>query len=156
MTASIDVTGLAHFSKSIRRAVSGDLQEEMVRSIQDAGPKMLSQMQGEASSRIEKHAVGSVTVRKARDGIELAGGQGGGLDATLFPGGEYGGRKSKRVPYATRSPNGTAYIVRRRTTMQFKPHLGKHGYFFWPTVREWMPKLAKAQEEAIDKALGAS
>lgn len=41
MGASIDATGLAAFSRSVRRAVSGELQDELVKSIQDAGPKIV-------------------------------------------------------------------------------------------------------------------
>lgn len=156
MTASIDVTGLAKFSDSIRRAVSGDLQKELVKNIQDAGPKMLAEMHGAAGTRIQKRAVSSVDLQRKSDGIVLEGGTGGGLGATLFDGGEYGGRKRKKVTYATRSPLGKAYIINRRTTMQFLPWLGREGYFFWPTVRDWMKRLAKEQEELVEKALGGS
>lgn len=155
MTASIDVTGLATFSKSLRRAVSGSLQKELVASLHDAGPKILSDMRVAASTKIERRAVGSVVMTRKTDGIELEGGAGGGLGATLFPGGEYGGRKSKKVTYATRSPLGKAYVVSRRTTMMFKPWLGREGHWFWPTIRLWIPKLAEEQEAAIEKVLGA-
>ena len=155
MTASIDVTGLAKFSNSLRRAVSGDLQKELVRNIQEAGPKIVADMHGAAFTKIQKRAVATVAARQTKDGIDIAGGRGGDLGAVLFDGAEYGGRKSKKVTYATRSPLGKAYVIRRRTTMQFLPHLGDEGYFFWPTIRDWIPKLAKEQEEAIDKAMGA-
>jgi len=154
VSASIDVTGLAKFSGSLRRAVSGDLQRALVHNIQDAGPLAVREMHGSASTRIQRRAVGSVVLTRKRDGIELEGGRGSDLSAVLFDGGEYGGRKSKKVSYATRSPVGRAYIVRRRTTMQFLPHLGREGYFYWPTIREWLPKVAKAQEAIVEKALG--
>lgn len=154
MGASIDATGLAAFSRSVRRAVSGELQDELVKSIQDAGPKIVVDMRGAAHTKIQRKAVGSVALARKTDGITIEGGTGGGLGATLFDGAEYGGRKSKKVSYATRSPLGKAYIVRRRTTMQFLPHLGREGWFYWPAVREWIPKLAKAQEQAVEKALG--
>jgi hypothetical protein len=153
MAASIDVTGLAKFNQSIRRAVAGDLQKTMVKSLQDAGPKIAADMHGSTFTRIQRRAVGSVTVQRSRDGIDIAGGRGGDLAAVLFDGGEYGGRKSRKVRYATRSPLGRAYIVNRRTTMQFLVHLGKEGWFYWPTIRLWMPKLAKQQEELLQKAL---
>jgi hypothetical protein len=155
MSASIDVTGLALFSKSLRRAVSGDLQRELVKSIQDAGPKIVIDMHGAAHTKIQQRAVGTVTMAKTTDGIDISGGRGSSLGAVLFDGGEYGGRKSKKVTYATRSPLGKAYVINRRTTMQFLPHLGKSGYFFWPTIRDWMTKLAKDQEAAVNKAMGA-
>lgn len=151
--ASIDVTGLANFSKSIRRAVTGDLQKQMVKNLQDAGPRIDADIHGKAHTKIQKRAVGSVQVKKTTAGIDISGGQGGSLGAVLFDGGEYGGRKSKKVTYSTRSPLGTAYIVRRRTTMQFLPSLGRRGYMFWPTIRDWIPKLAKQQEALIQKAL---
>lgn len=151
--ASVDVTGIANFSKSIRRAVSGDLQRTMVKNIQDSAPKLLADIRVSASTRIQKKAVGSVTIAKSSAGIDLSGGRGADLAATLFDGAEYGGRKSKRVTYSTRSPAGTAYIVRRRTTMQFLVHLGRRGYMYWPAVREWLPKLSKDQEALLEKAL---
>lgn len=154
MSASIDVTGLAVFSRSLRRAVDGDLQRVLVRSIQEEGPRVLGDMHDAAFTRIQERAVGSVTVQRSRDGIDIAGGRGADLGAVLFDGGEYGGRKSRKVVYVTRSRLGRPYIVRRRTTMQFLPHLGREGYFYWPTIREWLPRLAKAQEALVEKALG--
>jgi len=154
VAASIDAVGLAHFSKSLRRAVDGDLQKALVVSIQEAGPRIVADMRDAAFTRIQRRAVSSVDVTRSRDGIDIAGGRGGDLAAVLFDGGEYGGRKSRKVTYATRSRAGRAYIVNRRTTMQFLPHLGREGYFYWPTIREALPKLAKAQEAILDKALG--
>lgn len=154
MTASVDVIGLAGFSRSLQRAVAGDLQKAMVRNLHDSGPKVVADMRDEASTKMERHAAGSVTLARTRDGIDLAGGRGATLGAVLFDGAEYGGRKATRVPYATRSPLGRAYVVRRRTTMQFKPHLGREGYFYWPTIREWLPRITKQQDAALRKALG--
>jgi hypothetical protein len=154
VTASIDVVGLAHFSNSLRRAVDGDLQRALVGSLQAAGPKVVADMRAAAFTRIQRRAVASVDVTRSHDGIDIAGGRGADLAAVLFDGGEYGGRKSRRVTYATRSRTGRAYIVSRRTTMQFLPHLGREGYFYWPTIRDALPKLAKAQEAILSKALG--
>lgn len=154
-SASIDVTGLATFSKSLRRAVSGSLQKELVANLHEAGPKIVADMHGAAHTKIQRRAVGTVVVERKPDGITIAGGRGGGLGATLFDGAEFGGRKSKKVAYATRSRSGTPYIVNRRTTMQFLPWLGREGYMFWPSIRLWIPKLAKEQEAAIEKAIGA-
>lgn len=154
MSASIDVTGLARFSNSLRRAVAGDLQRDLVRNIQESGPEVVQDMRGSAFTKIQRRAADSVAATRSRDGIDIEGGRGSDLSAVLFDGGEYGGRKSRKVTYATRSPLGRAYVVNRRTTMQFLPHLGREGYFYWPTVRDWLPKLAKAQEAIVTKALG--
>jgi hypothetical protein len=37
--------------------------------------------------------------------------------------------------------------------MQFLPHLGREGYFLWPTVREWLPKINKAIGQQLVKVL---
>lgn len=151
--ASVDVVGLTVFSNSVRRTISGDLQKELVRNIQSDVRTMRGDMARGAHTKIQRHAFDSVSSRRVTDGLEISGGRGAGLDAVLFSGGEYGGRKSKRVVYATRSRLGTPYIVRRRTTMQFLPHLGREGYFFWPAVRDSMKRLTKQQEDIVSKAL---
>jgi hypothetical protein len=155
MTASIDVIGLEHLSARVRRAASDELQKAMVKNIQDAGPRIVAEMHGAAFTKIQRRAAGSVALAKKSDGIELEGGRGSSFGAVLFDGGEYGGRKSRKVVYATRSRLGKAYVVRRRTTMQFLPHLGHEGYFFWPTIRQWIPRLVKQQEAAVEKVLSS-
>lgn len=42
----------------------------------------------------------------------------------------------------------------RSTTQQFKPHRGKHGYFFWPTIRRDEEKIARQWLEAVDQVVG--
>jgi hypothetical protein len=37
--------------------------------------------------------------------------------------------------------------------MQFLPHLGQEGYFLWPTVRVWLPKINKAIGAGVAKVL---
>lgn len=154
MSASIDTSGLTAFGRLIGRATSGGLQEGLVRDLQESGPKIVADIRGGAHTKIQRRAAGTVEMTRKSDGIELGGGRGASLGATLFDGGEYGGRKSARVIYAARSPLGKAYVVRRRTTMQFLPHLGHEGYMFWPAVREWMPKLVKQQVELIEETMG--
>ena len=38
--------------------------------------------------------------------------------------------------------------------MQFLPHLGREGYFFFPTIREWMPKLLEQSDKIVAESLG--
>jgi hypothetical protein len=154
-SASIDVTGLADFSGAIRKAVSGDLQKALVKNIQSSSPHVLNTMRAATSSRVERRAFRSVTSTHKTDGIELEGGRVGGLAATLFPGGEYGGRATKKRFYPVSMVFGNRVLaVSKRATMMFKPHLGTHGYFFWPTVRDWNKRLAKEQDEIVGRALG--
>ena len=86
------------------------------------------------------HGVGGVAVHASRnlrivstaDGVSVTAAG----DATIF-GAEFGSKRNRRNrrAYVNRSRRGKAFVVRRRTTMQFKPHLGKRGYWFWPAVR---------------------
>ncbi len=153
MTAKIDYSD---FTTALRRLdhVDTELQKELVETYHDSAPKILAEMRGAAFTPIQRHAVSTVRITRDRDGITIRGGGGGGLGGTLFAGGEFGGRKSRKKTYSRRSPKGYAHVVRRRTTMQFLPHLGKEGYFFYPTVREWLPKLYKLQQEVVERMLG--
>jgi hypothetical protein len=153
VTASIDTSDIAKALGGVRRVISGSLQDELTKNLHEAGPKTVADMQGSAHTRIQSRAASTIDMTREAQGITLRGGQRGGLSATLFPGGEYGGRKSKKVTYATRSRAGRPYIVRRRTTMQFLPHLGREGYMFWPQIRDWLPKLYKQQQETLEKAV---
>lgn len=130
------------------------LQKELVDNLHAEAPRLEADIHGAAFTKIQKRAASTVRVSKETMGITVQGGQGGGLGATLFPGGEFGGQKSKKESYSTRSPNGKAYGVRRRTTMQFRVHLGTEGYFFWPTVRTWLPRLEKLQTETVERVMG--
>lgn len=130
------------------------VQKTAVQTIQREADPMLRAARGAAFTPIQRHAARTLLVRKDRLGAEVAAAATGtDLDRALYYGGEYGGRKSRKVTYATRSPAGRAYIVRRRTTMQFLPHLGREGYFLWPTVREWLPRINKAIGEAVREVL---
>jgi hypothetical protein len=154
VTARIDTSDFTRAIAGIRRVTGGALQKELTKNLHEAGPKIVSEMKGSASTGIQRRAASTIEVTRDTEGITLRGGGRGGVNAVLFPGGEYGGRKSKKVAYATRSPRGTAYVVRRRTTMQFLPHLGHEGYFFWTTMRDWLPKLYKIQQETVEKSIG--
>jgi hypothetical protein len=77
----------------------------------------------------------TLRIQSTQAGMSVVAGGSGGLGAILLAGAEYGGRKRPKRAYVTRSRSGRGYVVRRRTTQQFKPHLGSRGYWFWPTAR---------------------
>lgn len=52
----------------------------------------------------------------------------------VFFGAEFGGQRSK-------------------TTMQFPPHRGKGGYFFWPTVRRMRNEIAEEYLDTLDRVM---
>jgi hypothetical protein len=97
---------------------------------------MATHMKAKAGVRRQMSiAATSVRYRPVKGGAEVSTGGGGGLASTLLLGAEFGGRRKPKRAYAYRSPRGTVYIARRRATQQFLPHLGRRGYWFWPTVR---------------------
>jgi len=91
-------------------------------------------------------------VSSTADGMSVVTG-GAGLAATLMAGAEYGGRKRPKKAYVNRSKRGKGYIVRRRTTQQFKPHLGSRGYWFWPTARKDLKGINKRVAAVIQKVV---
>lgn len=42
---------------------------------------------------------------------------------------------------------------RRPTTQQFPPHLGRRGYFFWPTVRNMRQQIAEEYLDTIERVM---
>lgn len=67
---------------------------------------------------------------------------------TEFGGGKYGaGNPKPRKTYRDGSTIGGGY------TTQFRPHLGRTGYFFYPTVRNESKNIDKMYADAVDVAL---
>jgi hypothetical protein len=155
VTASIDYRSITVAIKRLDK-VPKELQRELVDNLHKAAPRIEADMRAAARTKIQKQAVSTVRTTTDTEGISIQGGAGGGLGGALFAGGEFGGRKSKKKPYATRSRAGKPYVVKRRTTMQFLPHLGNEGYFYWPTIRDWLPKLYEQQKATLARVMGTS
>ena len=65
-----------------------------------------------------------------------------------FGGGKYGkGNPTPRKSYADGTTKGGGY------TTQFRPHKGRQGYFFYPTVRQEGPEIERLYLQAIDRIL---
>lgn len=155
MAARVDTSGLERFGLRVHKAASGQLQKDLVQMLHEAGPKIETDIKRAAHTKMQRVAASTVDSHNTGDGISL-GSSGGGLGGTLFPGAEFGGRKRpKRAVVRGRPVWGRPGTVVRRTTMQFLPHLGHEGYFLWPTVRDWMPKIEKATGEAVEQTLGS-
>ena len=132
---------------------SKTLQRELTDNLHKEGPRIEAEIKGAAFTRIQHRAASTVRVHPTSMGIDILGGGTAGLGGTLFAGGEFGGRKSKKKFYATRSRSGSTYVVKRRTTMQFLPHLGREGYFMWPSVRDWTKRLNKQEIKIVEKSV---
>lgn len=154
VNASVELLGLDSLQRLFRR-VDSELQDELVEAVFLSTRPLLRDMHSKAHTRIQRRAVSTVEVRKHSKGIELTGGQGHGLGADLFPGAEFGGLSSKKKLVRARVFGQPTAWVKKRTTMMFKymPHLGKHGYFYWPSVREWLPQVHKDVEARAAEVL---
>lgn len=69
---------------------------------------------------------------------------------TEFGGGKYGARNTPRKSYADGTTKGGG------NTTQFRPHKGRQGYFFYPTVRRESSTINRLYEQAIRDALKES
>lgn len=145
---SVRVEGLDPLSARVN-AWPAQVAAALAREIHTEVRPMVAHMSARASAiggaaSISARSLGIVT---GGDSITVHAG-GGGLAGELLSGAEFGGRKRAKRSYATRSRSGNAYIVRRRTTQQFKPHLGNRGYWFWPVVRSDL-KGVRARVDAV-------
>jgi hypothetical protein len=102
--------------------------------------------------KVPAKAAATARVEGTAGGLQVRVGGGSGLGSTLLYGAEYGGRKRPRRPYATRRGD-TAYIVRRRATMQFLPHLGSRGYWFWQSARQDLKGINSRVGQVLREAL---
>lgn len=105
---------------------------------------------GRAPGRMAARAAAGTKVRHTAAGAEMSA---GGTPYVL--GAEFGGRRAPRRRYVTRSRSGTSYVVNRRTTMQFHPWAGHHGYWFTPAWKAALQGVRKKILDAIGKEVGA-
>jgi hypothetical protein len=102
---------------------------------------LVAKIKGRATGPHGPAAASTVSVaRGAVPGIWL--GKGSGLGAAVAMGAEWGGRKDRKVQVIRRTKN-SRIIYRRRTTMQFREHLGRRGYWLAPTMRAEGPQTVE-------------
>lgn len=135
MSASIEILGLDPLTNRVKLWPK-QIDDAVAAEIRDIVEPMAGNMRRQAAAVGGScRVVGpTVSVSTTTTGMAVTVGQGG-LAAVLVKGAEYGGRRRGKRGYVTRSRSGHGYLVRRRTTQQFKPFLGNRGYFFWPTAR---------------------
>lgn len=136
MPAGVELIGYRDLLRRVDR-IPKALQAELRKQIEHEVAPLVGHMRSLAGSYGRKPAVAASTVAYAaeRTGARVKAGGGGGLGSTLLMGAEFGGRKRPKRPYIGRR-GGTRYVMMRRGTMQFLPHLGQRGYWFWPTARK--------------------
>lgn len=104
--------------------------------------------------RMPAKAAGATHIVSMRDGLGVTTGS-----SVLLKGAEYGGRKRPKKTYVTQRRRGSRptrpYIISRRTTQQFLPHLGNRGYWFWPTARKDMKGINKRVRAILREAMNS-
>lgn len=88
----------------------------------------------------------NTTVRPTAAGFSVT------SSGVVAKGAEFGGRRGPKRSYVT-SRKGTAYLVRRRTTMQFLPWVGNRGYAIVPSMRRSLRGIRKRILTAITEAV---
>lgn len=126
------------FRKELRDRVKSEIEEPLAARIRAAanGPH------GRLAARTVSVSGG------ATPAIWL--GKGSGVAAAVALGSEFGGQYVKRRLVVQRSRSGNRYAYRRRTTMQFRPHVGFEGYWFVPTMRREFPTTLRKTIEITE------
>ena len=110
-----------------------------------------------AATRARTKYPSSANTIRANKGrkLSISIGRGSSKDALRALGNEFGGQKRGPRLYVTHSrTRATRYIVRKRTTQQFWPHLGRVGYAGVPLMRaEGTNTAQKAIDIVMDELL---
>jgi hypothetical protein len=154
MTFVIRLEGVEHVEK-VFATLEPNVQRIIVKRMQTEAKGATRKARARSTSFHYAARFAGSTVRygRAAGGGDIKAGGTGGLPQILLFGAEFGGRR-KRHTYASRSKTGRPYIVwQRRTTMQFLPHLGRHGFFFWPGIREQLGGVLNRTRDAVARGI---
>lgn len=123
-----ELKGYAEFQRALN-----EINSAMPKDMQEAGMKIaqdwVNLAKGNTNTRQQALAAQSIRVGSSEE-------TGGSItaDSPVFFGAEFGGQA-------------------RPTTMQFPPHMGTRGYFFYPTARSNAERFNAVWAEQIDKAM---
>ena len=156
MTTKVEVVGASELLRDIE-SWPDELHDAIAREMRQEVDGLLDHMRGKAMSYSDESGIAVRSLRLSTVGstLTVAIGGGRGLASTLTYGAEFGGRKKPKFGYVNRSPRGKPYAISRRTTQQFKPHLGRRGYWFWPTVRKDLKGVNSRIRKIIDKVVNS-
>jgi hypothetical protein len=134
---------------SLAKVDKPKLQKAATQALKTAVPAGASgEARGRMSGygRVQAKASRGISYRGLSDGFSLGGA------GVLLPGSEYGGRRRPKRTYVISRKGARPYSVRRRTTMQFQPHLGRRGYAITPTLRHRMAGIRQKMINAVMEA----
>lgn len=148
MPATIEVLGIDDLTGRVKtwpREIDDAVHDQILVEVRP----LLGTMRGLASGiGVARGAARHLRVVSTTDGVSVTA-----EGLPYIHGAEFGSDRKRRVDYVTRSRKGNGYVIRRRTTMQFKPHLGKRGYWFWPAVRTDLAGINRRVFELLGKTV---
>lgn len=152
MPATIEILGIDPLTNRVKtwpREISNAVHEQILIETRP----LMSTMRGLASSigGVQRSASRHLHIVSTADGVSVTA-----EGLPYIHGAEFGSHRKRRLDYVTRSRKGNGYLVRRRTTRQFKPHLGKRGYWFWPAVRTDLAGINRRVFKLLSDVVGAS
>lgn len=141
MRGSIEVEGLRPLLSAMNK-LPKDMNGRLRDASQEIATDEAAAIQAAGRSSDAQSRLVAPTVRARRDRVPaIVGGGAKRLAAegrpkamVIFFGAEFGGRK-------------------RKTTQQFRPHKGKQGYWFWPTLRRDEDRMVGTWLDAVDGVL---
>lgn len=97
----------------------------------------------------------TIGTRDTARGAEIHAGGGGGKGSAVFKGTEFGAQGRRRATYAMRTRGGSRAVT-RRTTRQFRPFVGRSGYYFFPAVRQALRGIDQRVADELTKLVDSS
>lgn len=152
LSIGVEIEGLPSMWKRLN-ALPKTAQQEMRDAAMAIADDEASRIRAAAAADSNQAAAIAKFIKARRDrvpaisagGTRKAGVSGGAKAGEIFFGAEFGGRHPKKRTSQTKSGR----FVMRRTTMQFRPHLGREGYFFFPTLRADQDRMLARYEQAL-------
>jgi hypothetical protein len=125
IVADAEIQGMKQFESALN-----DIQQQLPKQVKEAAQQIaqdwISAARNKAPAR-SREAAQALSIGNDNEGATIVN------DHPMFYGEEFGGQA-------------------RPSTMQFPPHTGQRGYWFFPAARENADKFQKVWDAAIDQA----
>lgn len=126
---AVRVVGLTAFRKELARLNETTFAAELKDANRDIAEHVVAKAQSAATTALQQKAAGSLKASRTAAKAQISY---GGARYPFSYGAEFGGGARPR-------------------TRQFLPHLGRQGYFLYPTIRGSQHEIARLYLAAIDK-----
>lgn len=123
---TIRVEGLTEFRKELAKLTEATFTKELKDAHYEVASKVLNKAKGAASTRLEQKAAQSLKASKSASFAQISY---GGPGYPFAMGAEFGSKRYR----------------------QFRQHLGRTGYFVYPSVRALNSEIARIYLDAVTK-----